>query len=405
MSGPHRPGWSDEELIALSDLHISRQAMAAVPQQRSSGRQAQPNGRPTPRQQQQQPPANARQSQRPTAHREQSDRQQPNPDRQRRDTQPVRLAARQAPVANSTTMQNRVATQVAETVNNLDASVRKMLSGASSAPVSEHLMRQIRYPLHGATVGVFSRKGGVGKSTVTAYLALTFATIRDGHTIAIDGDHEDGSLGWLLAPEAPSTLEQLAAVQPAPFAPQEFARYISRTMVGLDVILNDPAHETSVDPAGLGGAIKNLSRNYDISVFDTGSATLHSAGRTLLNRSRVHLVVTGPSVDSVRAAERTLTWLTDREDARPTPVPVVVVINGIPSHLKTSQIEHIEEVFAGRCAAVVRIPWDEHLAEGTTSASIEQLSKPAQIAYQHLAATTVHVLARSMTRSKGLINQ
>jgi MinD-like ATPase involved in chromosome partitioning or flagellar assembly len=277
-----------------------------------------------------------------------------------------------------------------------ELNLKKLIPTRDKGGVSEKLLEQVRFPLHDATVGIFSRKGGVGKTTITAYLGLTLATLRHRPIIALDGDSEAGSLGWLLAPNAPSTLDALAGAQPMPTSRQEFARYVAHTKSGLDVVLGDTGEQTPVSEKGLRHAVHNLSKSYDMSLFDTGSGVTHGTGRTLINNSRVLLLVMGTSVDSVRAAERTLAWLDEREDAGTPPTTVIAVINGIPSNMRLSQIQQIEHLFTDRCAAVVRIPFDEHLAGGTTSADLALLTKPTQQEFQQLAATTVRVLARSM---------
>jgi MinD-like ATPase involved in chromosome partitioning or flagellar assembly len=273
--------------------------------------------------------------------------------------------------------------------------LRKLLPLKDKHAVKEKLLEQVRFPLRDAKIGVFSRKGGVGKTTITAYLALTLATLRHRPVVAVDGDSEAGSLGWLLAPNAPSALDALAQCDPMPVSREEFRPFVAHTKSGVDVVLGDTGECPPVNEKGLRHAVNNLSKAYDMSLYDTGSGVTHRAGRALINSSRVLLLVMGTSVDSVRAAERTLAWLDEREDATQPPTTVIAVINGIPSQMRPSQIEQIETLFADRCAAVVRIPFDEHLAGGTTHADLASLAKSTQHAFRNLAATTVEVLARS----------
>jgi MinD-like ATPase involved in chromosome partitioning or flagellar assembly len=255
--------------------------------------------------------------------------------------------------------------------------------------------RNIRRPVVDGKVAIFSRKGGVGKTTISAYLGLTLATERGGRIIALDGDAEAGSLGWLLAPRAPSTLAALASATPTPSDYEEIRRYTTTTPEGLDVVVGDPAEMGPVSVTGLEAVSRQLGRHYDMSIFDTGAGVTRASGRVLINSARTLLLVMSPSTDSVRAAERTLAWLDERpgEAANPN-AKVIAVINGVPSNANKGHIEEIESHFSERCNGVVQIPWDAHLATGSSSVSLELLAKPTREAFVGLAATVVKSLAR-----------
>lgn len=262
----------------------------------------------------------------------------------------------------------------------------------------ERMHKMIRRPVTDGTVAVFSRKGGVGKTTISAYLGLTLAVERGGRIVSLDGDAEAGSLGWLLAPRAPSTLAALASAAPTPASYGELRRYTTTTPEGLEVIVGEPAEQGPISTTGLEGVASQLSRHYDVSIFDTGAGVTRATGRVLVNTARTLLLVMSPSADSVRAAERTLAWLEESPEAMNPDANVIAVINGIPSSAKPAHVERIESHFAERCSAVVRIPWDAHLATGSSNVSLDLLSKQTRQGFLELAATTVSTLAR---RSNG----
>lgn len=423
MSGPHQPGWDDEELISLHDLHVSRKSLG-VPEHTEShlphlhlpkpalnkapARSAQ-STKPAVKQAARKEASQARrpegdQARKPHAQKgaarpEQHHMNQPVETREQRRPQEQRPREhRHEDARPQHPAPRKPALREPETVR-LEDKLRKMLPampGKSATAVNDKLREQMRFPLRDAKVGVFSRKGGVGKTTITAYLGLTLVSMRNRPIVAVDGDSESGSLGWLLAPNGNSTLDELVAANPMPESRKDFSQYVTHTQSGLDVVLGDTSEVPTLDDSGLHSAIDNLAKSYDMSLYDTGSGVTHSAGRALINGARVLLLVMNTSVDSVRAAERTLAWLDEREDASDEPTTVIAVVNGIPSSMRLSQIQQIEQLFADRCAAVVRIPFDEHLAAGTTQADLAALSKPTQLAFQQLALTTVKVLARSM---------
>ncbi len=271
------------------------------------------------------------------------------------------------------------------------------LSGPERHELQLH--NETRRPVTDGTVAVFSRKGGVGKTTISAYLGTTLAAQRGGRIVALDGDAEAGSLGWLLAPKAPSTLAALASADPIPSDYAGLRRYTSATPDGLEVIVGDPAEMGPISTIGLEAVADQLARHYDISIFDTGAGVTRATGRVLVNAARVLLLVMGPSVDSVRAAERTLAWLDERPGEAADPnVHIIAVINGIPSNTKASHIQKIESHFSDRCDAVARIPWDAHLASGSSQVSLDRLAKPTRLAFLELAAKTVTTLAQRPAR-------
>lgn len=277
-----------------------------------------------------------------------------------------------------------------------------MINPGLSAQQKEELElhRRARRPVVDGTVAVFSRKGGVGKTTISAYLGLTLAAERGGRIVALDGDAEAGSLGWLLAPKAPSTLAALASADPMPSDYAQLRRFTTMTKGGLEVIVGDPAEMGPISTIGLESLADQLARHYDVSIFDTGAGVTRATGRVLVNSARVLLLVMGPSVDSVRAAERTLAWLDERPgEAVRENAQVIAVINGIPSNIKKSHIDRIENHFADKCSAVVRIPWDAHLAAGNTAVALDRLATPTRRAFVELAATTVGALARRPNRA------
>ena len=219
MSGPHQPGWSDDELIALGDLRPGRNAFP-LPQPKTARPQpAQPKARsqkPAPRtaaQGDNKRPASRQTSQRSSSVPSRSSHTGGNPQRTAR---PANNGASSRPRT-----QLREPQQSRSLLSVGDLNLRQLLHdhlpqhGDHSDTKTAELHEAIRYPLRAATLGVFSRKGGVGKTTITAYLGMTLATIRRTPVVAVDGDADAGSLGWLLAPRAPSMLGALTSAPAA----------------------------------------------------------------------------------------------------------------------------------------------------------------------------------------------
>ncbi|HCU78761.1 MAG TPA: MinD/ParA family protein, partial [Microbacterium sp.] len=65
----------------------------------------------------------------------------------------------------------------------------------------KELSRRIAAPLPGGArfVPVLSRKGGVGKTTVTTLLGMALADARDDRVIAVDANPDRGTLAERIA--------------------------------------------------------------------------------------------------------------------------------------------------------------------------------------------------------------
>jgi len=98
------------------------------------------------------------------------------------------------------------------------------------------------------------------------------------------------------------------------------------------------------------------------------------------------VLVSSPSVDGARSASATLDWL-DAHDYGALVKSAVVVLSAIRRRSRsTIDLDRLEAHFAGRCRAVVRVPYDSHLEEGA-EVELELLSGETAQAYLALAAT------------------
>ena len=74
----------------------------------------------------------------------------------------------------------------------------------------KELAAQVNRPLRGCyRIALLSLKGGVGKTTITATLGATFASIRGDRVIAVDANPDRGTLSQKVPLETPSTVRHL----------------------------------------------------------------------------------------------------------------------------------------------------------------------------------------------------
>jgi MinD-like ATPase involved in chromosome partitioning or flagellar assembly len=97
------------------------------------------------------------------------------------------------------------------------------------------------------------------------------------------------------------------------------------------------------------------------------------------------VLVSSPSVDGARSASATLDWLEAHGYTDLVRGAVVVLSVIRPRSKSTVDLDRLEQHFAARCRAVVRIPYDAHLEEGAEF-ELELLDSETADAYLDLAA-------------------
>ena len=89
------------------------------------------------------------------------------------------------------------------------------LGDSKRARARKELDRRIAAPLNGGArfVPVLSRKGGVGKTTVTTLLGMALADARDDRIIAVDANPDRGTLAERIARTSGKTVRDLVRVR------------------------------------------------------------------------------------------------------------------------------------------------------------------------------------------------
>jgi MinD-like ATPase involved in chromosome partitioning or flagellar assembly len=95
------------------------------------------------------------------------------------------------------------------------------------------------------------------------------------------------------------------------------------------------------------------------------------------------VVVCVPSLDGARSASLTLDWL-ERHGHERLARSAVVVINAVRER-GLIDVDKVQDYFARRCRAVVRVPFDRHLETGT-EIILDELAPATRRAYVGLAA-------------------
>jgi MinD-like ATPase involved in chromosome partitioning or flagellar assembly len=234
-------------------------------------------------------------------------------------------------------------------------------------------------------IAVIALKGGVGKTTTTACLGAIFAEYRGDRVVAVDANPDPGTLGYRIRRDTMRTAKDLLADIDKLERYADVRAYASQTDLRLEVITSE-ADPSRSEPFGeddyreLAGV---LERFYSLILTDCGPGLLHSAMRAILPTADQLVVVAAPSLDGARSASLTLEWLQRHGHAR-LAGSSVVVINAIRDRGPVD-VDKLEDHFARRCRAVVRVPFDRHLETGAEIV-LDELAPITRQAYVRLAA-------------------
>jgi MinD-like ATPase involved in chromosome partitioning or flagellar assembly len=236
-------------------------------------------------------------------------------------------------------------------------------------------------------VAVLSLKGGVGKTTTTMGIGATLASLRGDRVIAVDANPDRGTLCDKLRLETAATIRDLLNERDQIHRYAEVRAYTTQAPSRLEVLASDRDPTVSVafsaeDYEDVAGVLENY---YSVCVTDCGTGLLHSAMGGVLGLADQIVLVSSPSVDGARSASATLDWLAAHNYGDMVRTATFVLCAVRPRSKSTLDLGRLEQHFAARCRAAVRIPYDPHLAEGA-EVELDRLSKATADAYLVLAA-------------------
>jgi MinD-like ATPase involved in chromosome partitioning or flagellar assembly len=242
-------------------------------------------------------------------------------------------------------------------------------------------------------VPVLTRKGGVGKTTVTALMGMALADIREDRVLAIDANPDRGTLSERVPRGTTKTVRDLVNKASSITGFSVFSDYVSRDKTRLDVLASDP--DPMVSEAfneGDYNVVADISaRYYSVCLTDCGTGIVHSVMRAILQRADSLVIVSGGSVDEAKLASETLTWL-EANGYGDLVKDSVVALNTGTYGTQLIKLDEIVSHFTSRVRAVVTIPYDKHLAAGA-EIDFDQLHPATRLAARELAALVMDGLS------------
>ncbi len=251
--------------------------------------------------------------------------------------------------------------------------------------------------LEGGTrfVPVLTRKGGVGKTTVTTMIGMALARTREDRIIAIDANPDRGTLAERFIRSTDKTVRDLVSKANTITSFSDFSSFVTRDKSRLDVLASDtdPFLSEAFDENDYNVVADMVSRYYTIALTDCGTGIVHSVMTATLKRADSIVIVSGGSFDEARLAAETLTWL-ETNGYSDLVRNAVVAINTATQGTNLVKIDEIEAHFQSRVRDIVRIPYDPMLATGSVI-DFDKLQPATQDAARTLAALVVEGLPAS----------
>lgn len=245
--------------------------------------------------------------------------------------------------------------------------------------------------LEGGTkfIPVLTRKGGVGKTTISTLLGMALAQVREDRVIAIDANPDRGTLAERVSKSTRFTVRDVVNRAAAIDGFAEFSNMVSRDETRLDVLASDadPMLSEAFNEGDYNVVADMAARYYSLVITDCGTGIVHSVMRPTLQRANTLVIVSGGSVDEARLASETLTWLEANgfgELVRNS----VVALNTATQATLLVKLDEIEQHFRTRVRSVVRIPYDPALAAGSVI-KFNELNKQTREAARELASEVI----------------
>nr|WP_235500517.1 MinD/ParA family protein [Leifsonia sp. Root227] len=271
------------------------------------------------------------------------------------------------------------------------------LGDSAKARARKELDHRIQKQFEGGTrfVPVLTRKGGVGKTTVTTLLGMALADAREDRIIAIDANPDRGTLSERVPKQTRATVRDVVHKAATIGGFTDFSALVSRDETRLDILASDtdPLLSEAFDENDYNVVADLSARFYSIVLTDCGTGIVHSVMRATLQRADSVVIVSGGSVDEARLASETLTWL-EANGYGDLVRNAVVALNTATQGTNLVKLEEIESHFLSRVRDVVRIPYDPQLAAGSV-VSYKDLKPLTKQSARTLAALVVEGLPTS----------
>ncbi|WP_244943416.1 hypothetical protein, partial [Streptomyces inhibens] len=271
---------------------------------------------------------------------------------------------------------------------------------ASSPAAETAAVTQAAYAIQqpvttGRQIAVSSIRGGAGKSTVAALLALTYAHYRSDPVLAVEADPALGTLPHRLgAREVRWSGSDLAQIVDPSMLITDLTGYLLPFAGGGWLLPGSQGSiGTRLDLDTYRVVMTSLRRHFAATVVDCESLPAEVA-RTALVTTQARVLVTPATPEGVAATRSVLDWV---GGLHPGLLPTTVVVLTHSSPDSGVDVRKAAEHLGAGGAAVLPLPYDRHLAAGGAIRT-ELLGERTREAAARIAA---EVMDRAVSRESG----
>ncbi|MFI9049483.1 hypothetical protein [Streptomyces sp. NPDC053427] len=274
---------------------------------------------------------------------------------------------------------------------------------ASSPAAETAALTQAAYAIQqpvtsGRQIAVSSIRGGAGKSTVAALLALTYAHYRPDPVLAVEADPALGTLPHRLgAREVRWSGSDLAEIVDPSMLITDLTGYLLPFAGGGWLLPGSQgAIGTRLDLDTYRVVMTSLRRHFAATVVDCETLPAEVA-RTALVTTQARVLVTPATPEGVAATRSVLNWV---GGLHPGLLPTTVVVLTHSSPDAGLDVRKAAEHLGAGGAAVLPLPYDRHLAAGGAIRT-ELLGERTRESAARIAA---EVMDRAVSREPGRRN-
>jgi MinD-like ATPase involved in chromosome partitioning or flagellar assembly len=236
----------------------------------------------------------------------------------------------------------------------------------------EQLLRNLNATVAGHLRGTYSivvlgGKGGVGKTTTTASVGSTFASLRKDKTIAIDSNPDRASnLADRIDPSATDSYKDVLS-DPNLQRYTDIRSHVGMNSSGLDVLGN--RYQSDRQPLTAQIYIDThaqLQRFYSVLISDSGTDVDHPVIPGLMDRADALIMVASTAPDGAKGAAELMDWAYEAGYHRLLQRTVVVIndVRGEGGRSHRKLVDSLVEKFSRWVSPqrVFVVPFDPHIA-------------------------------------------
>jgi MinD-like ATPase involved in chromosome partitioning or flagellar assembly len=213
-------------------------------------------------------------------------------------------------------------------------------------------------------IAVVSVRGGAGKTTLAALVGTALATHRQDRVLTVDADPAMGSLPLRLGVAAARSLRDLATARPESW--EDSSAFLARAGERLWLLPGSQGgrHGAELEFEVFQAAVDGLESHFAASVIDCGAGLLGGLQQGVLATAHAQILVTPCTVSGAVSALGALDWLVANGHEQLVPRTVIALVTHTPD--AEGELGRIRERLSAGGMTVMHLPYDSHLARGTS---------------------------------------